>query len=87
MDGQLDAIETLASVEVADGRPLEALRLLAVVDRERPLLAGAAPTIDRRRRREATLEAARAALSPDEQAAAVAAARLIGREDLVEELT
>jgi predicted ATPase/DNA-binding SARP family transcriptional activator/Tfp pilus assembly protein PilF len=85
-DGQLDAIETLASVEAADGRPFEALRLLAVVDRERALLAGAAMSIDRRRRREATLEAARAALSADEQAAAVASARLVSREDLVEEL-
>jgi predicted ATPase/DNA-binding SARP family transcriptional activator len=86
-DGQLDAIETLAWIEAAGGRPFEALRLLAVVDRERHLHAGAAPNIDRRRRREATLETAQAALSAEEQAAALAAARLIGRDDLVEELT
>jgi len=85
-DGQLDAFETLASVEAAGGRPFEALRLLAVVDRERLLHAGAAANMDRRLRREATLRAARAALSAEEQAAATAAARLIGREDLVEEL-
>jgi predicted ATPase/DNA-binding SARP family transcriptional activator len=86
-DGQLDAIETLAWIEAAAGRPFEALRLLAVVDRERLLHTGAAANIDRRRRREETLERARAALSAEEQTAAAAAARLVGREALVEELT
>jgi predicted ATPase/DNA-binding SARP family transcriptional activator len=86
-DGQLDAIETLAWVEAAGGRPFEALRLLAVVDRERLLHAGAARNLDRRRRREVTLERARAALTAEEQAAALAAARLVSRDDLVGELT
>jgi hypothetical protein len=85
-EGQLDALETLAAVEVA-GRPYEALQMLTVVERERRLLGGAALGLERRRLRESALAAARATLSADRCAAALREARLIGRAELVSRLT
>jgi hypothetical protein len=83
-DSQLDALETLASIEATGGRPSAALHMLTVVDRERRPLGGAALNVDRRRMRSAALAAARGALSRAKGAGgAVAAARLTGREDLV----
>ena len=85
-EGQLDALETLAAIEAADGHGAEALQMLTVVARERQRLGGAALNVERRQLREDALAAARAALSEEEQAAAVAAARLVGREDLVADI-
>jgi non-specific serine/threonine protein kinase len=84
-EGQLDALETLAAVEAA-GRPYEALQMLAVVERERGQVGGAALSLERRELRESALAEARAALSEDQRAAALGEARLIGREDLVARL-
>jgi hypothetical protein len=86
-DGQLDALETLASIDAADGgRLFAALRVLTVAERERRRLRGAVPSLERRRQREATLALALAALDDEERAAALQAARLTPLEGLVAEL-
>jgi len=86
-EGQLDALETLAAVEVAAGRPYEALQMLTVVERERRQLGGAVLGLERRQQLESAVAAARAALSEERQAAALREARLIGRAELVSRLT
>jgi hypothetical protein len=85
-EGQLDALETLAAVEAAAGRPDEALQMFTVVERERGQLGGAALTLERRQLRESALAAAGAALSEQQRAAALRESRLIGRQDLVTRL-
>jgi predicted ATPase len=85
-EGQLDALETLAAVEAAAGRPFEALQMLTVVERERGLVGGAALSLERREVRESALDAAQAALSEERRSAALREARLIGRHDLVTRL-
>jgi tetratricopeptide (TPR) repeat protein len=82
-EGQLDAIETIASVEVAEGFPAIALRLLAVADRERQRLGAAALTRDEHETHQATLAAARAALTEAAHAAALDEARLTQLEEAV----
>jgi tetratricopeptide (TPR) repeat protein len=82
-DGQLDALETLASIDAADGHMFEALRVLTVAERERRRLRGAVPSLDRRRQREAALAVVLAALDEEEQAAALEAARLTPLDELV----
>jgi hypothetical protein len=85
-EGQLDALETIASVEVAEGSPASALRLVAVADRERQRLGAAALTLDEQETHQATLAAARAALTQAAQAAALDEARLTRLEEAVAEL-
>jgi tetratricopeptide (TPR) repeat protein len=82
-EGQLDTLETIASVEVAEGSPAGALRLVAVADRERRRLGAAALTRDEHETHEATLAAARAALTQAAQATALDEARLTRLEDAV----
>jgi tetratricopeptide (TPR) repeat protein len=86
-EGQLDALETLAAVEVAAGRPYEALQMLTVVERERRQLGGATLGLERGRLHESALASARAALGDERSAAALGESRLIGRADLVGRLT
>jgi predicted ATPase/DNA-binding SARP family transcriptional activator len=85
-EGQLDALETLAALEVAAGRPYDALQMLTVVERERRQLGGAALGLERRKQLESALTAARSALSEERRAAALGEARLIGRADLISRL-
>ncbi len=64
-EGQLDAVEGLAQVEVLSGRPGPGLTLLAVAERERSALGSPIFTPDEIRDRDAAESQARAALTPD----------------------
>jgi predicted ATPase/DNA-binding SARP family transcriptional activator len=61
-EGQLDMVEAMACLEVAEGRHREALRLLLVAERERAALGAPVFTPDEVADRDAALAAARAAV-------------------------
>jgi hypothetical protein len=74
--GQVEILEGLASVEVAQGNPSAALRLLTVTRRERGRLGSPSFGSNRRRDREQALADARTALGADADAVAEAAEHL-----------
>jgi predicted ATPase/DNA-binding SARP family transcriptional activator len=84
-EGQLNALETLACIDAADGHAAKALRMLTVVGRERRHLGAAVPTAARRQLHDAAMESIRATLSDPDQAEAAATARLTGLRELAAE--
>jgi tetratricopeptide (TPR) repeat protein len=76
-EGQLDALEALAGVEVAEGRPDSALRLLTVTDRERRRLGAPIFVADESDYRDAAVAAAGKSLDPSKvEEITIAAERL-----------
>ena len=73
-EGQLDAIEGLAQLEVLAGRPGPGLTLLSVAERERSALGSAIFTPDEVRDRDDAERQARHALTTEEVARAYRAA-------------
>ncbi len=69
-EGQLDAIEGLAQLDVLEGDPVGGLRLLALAERERTALGAPSFTPDEIADRDAAEASARAALAPGEVARA-----------------
>jgi len=85
-EGEMDALVTVAALEVAEGRPEPALLLLSVVERERGRLGVATPSLDEAHEHEAALTAAAAALDEPRRAAVLAEARQTGLDAVVTEL-
>ena len=85
-EGQLDAIEALAGLEVAEGRPDSALRLLSVTERERRRLGAPIFVPDESDDRDATLAAARGALDAPTIAEISAAAERLTLASVVDYL-
>jgi predicted ATPase/DNA-binding SARP family transcriptional activator len=69
-EGQVDAIEALAQLEILEHRPAEGLALLALADRERTALGAPIFTPDEAADRDTAETRARAALTPAEIAEA-----------------
>jgi predicted ATPase/DNA-binding SARP family transcriptional activator len=82
--GTFDILDGLAGVELAEGRPEAALRLLTVTDREWDRLVTVPFSPDRIDDREAVRRAATDALG-DRAAAVVTAAKLVPLDDVVRE--
>jgi predicted ATPase/DNA-binding SARP family transcriptional activator len=85
VEGLLDCLDGIAGVDVLDGRPEQALRLLTVAGRHRDRLGAPLFIADEIAYRESALAAAIAALG-DETGPLVAAARELAVEPVVEEL-
>ncbi|MDT4956706.1 MAG: hypothetical protein QOD31_505 [Pseudonocardiales bacterium] len=85
-EGQLDAIEALAGLEVAEGRPDSALRLLTVTDRERRRLGAPIFVADESDYRDAAVAAAHASLDARTVEEVSAAAERVALASVVEEL-
>jgi len=85
-EGQLDAIEALAGLDVAEGRPDSALRLLSVTDRERRRLGAPIFVADESDDRDAAAAAARAALDEETIAEISAAAERLTLAGVVDDL-
>jgi predicted ATPase/DNA-binding SARP family transcriptional activator len=82
-EGQLDAVEGLAQVEVLAGRPGNGLALLAVAERERSALGSTIFTPDEVRDRDDAEQRARAALTGEEVARAYRTATDTSWDDAV----
>ena len=85
-EGEMDAVVTIAAVEVAEGRPDGALLLLTVVGRERRRLGVAAPTRDEARMYESALAEALGALEEPRRTAVLAEAERTGLEAVLSPL-
>ncbi|PZS34318.1 MAG: hypothetical protein DLM58_05925 [Pseudonocardiales bacterium] len=85
-EGQLDAIEALAGIEVAEGRPESALRLLTVTARERRRLGAPIFVADESDYRDASVAAAHAALDAARVQKIVTIAERVPLATVVEEL-
>jgi predicted ATPase len=75
LEGVLDALRTIAAVEVAEGRPESGLQLLAVMARERELVGVPVLNSEEREMEESTRTAASEALTADRRDAVLAQAR------------
>jgi len=85
-EGQLDATEALAGLELAHGRTEAALRLLIVAERERRRLGAPIFVADESDDRDAAVAAARAALDEATIARIGAAAERVALTTVVDEL-
>ncbi len=85
VEGQLDDLDGLALLEIAEGRPAQGVRLLAIADRELRRLGVTAFVPDEMAAREAGWAQARAALGEGVEDA-VAAAADVPLEAVVDEL-
>nr|WP_255415720.1 BTAD domain-containing putative transcriptional regulator [Promicromonospora sp. AC04] len=83
--GQLDALDGLAGLALAEGRADEALRLLTITDRERERLDARPFSVDREADREATRSGARASLA-DRAGAVTESASAVSLDAAVDEL-
>jgi tetratricopeptide (TPR) repeat protein len=85
VEGQMDSVQFIATLAVAEGHHARGLLLLTVLDRERERM-GVAPDREDMQRRDTAMAAAVAALDEPERAAVRAVARRTGLDAIVREV-